>query len=396
MKERIMKIVRGDKVIWIVVLLLMMVSMLVIYSASESYANRIKVGNGFVLLRHSLLLLLGFAAMVVASCFKYKRYARILTILYWISIPLLIYTLRFGSNINHASRVIEIAGQSFQTSDMAKIALIGYMARVLTLDFDKLNTFKDVVLRVLLPVIIIVALIFPENLSTAVMLFVVCLVMMFLSGMKMKYIMSIVGIVVLAGTIFISVALLVSKANPGKSDNRVMTWVNRVERFFSNDKETDSDANFQAKQAEIAVASGGFLGKLPGKSSQRNVLPHVYSDFVYAIIIEEYGFAGGFFVMIFYMIILYRAMRIMHRAPKSFGAMLSMGLAFSLVMQAMVNIGVSVGLLPVTGQPLPFVSMGGTSLLFTGASLGIIISVSKDINKNNEGETKCGFAETDS
>lgn len=396
MKEKIKKLVQGDKVIWVMVIFLMMISMLVVFSASESYANNKYNGsNAFVLLKHSILLVLGFVFMVVASCVKYRKYSWILTLLCWISIPLLAYTLFFGQNFNHASRVIGIGGLTFQTSDLAKIALVGYLARVLAIDHDKLNTFKTVALKVMLPVTVIVGLIFPENFSTAAMLFVICLVMMFISRLDMKYILSFLGIVVLAGGIFISVGLMISKSNPD-ADTRITTWVNRFDRFFSDEKEIDNDANFQVKQAEVAIAGGGVFGKSPGKSTQRNVLPHPYSDFIYAIIIEEYGLVGGIAVLLIYMILLYRAMRVVKKAPQSFGALLSIGLAFSIVMQAMINMGVAVGLLPVTGQPLPFVSMGGTSLLFTGIALGIIISVTKDINKNNEREAELEIAEADS
>lgn len=397
MKEKIKKLVQGDRVIWVMVIFLMLISMLAVYSASESYANnRYHGSNAFVLLKHSVLLVLGFVFMVIASCVKYRKYSWILTLLCWISIPLLAYTLFFGQNLNHASRVIGIGGLTFQTSDLAKIALVGYLARVLTLDHDKLNSFKTVGLKVMLPVAAIVGLIFPENFSTAAMLFVVCLVMMFISRLDMKYIWSFLGIVVVAGGLFISIGLVVSKTNPDARDNRIVTWVNRFDRFFSDEEEIDSDANFQVKQSEIAIAGGGIFGKSPGKSTQRNVLPHPYSDFIYAIIIEEYGLIGGIAVVMIYLILLYRAMRIIKKAPQSFGALLSMGLAFSLVMQAMINMGVAVGLLPVTGQPLPFVSMGGTSLLFTGIALGIIISVTKDINKNNEREAELEVAEADS
>ena len=219
-----------------------------------------------------------------------------------------------------------------------------------------------------------------------------CLVMMFLSKVKIKYIFAFVGIIIVAGAMFVLVSFVQAK------DNRSTTWVNRIERFFSSEEDEDDTANFQVMQSKIAIAGGGIVGKTPGKSTQRNVLPHPYSDFIYAIIIEEYGLLGGIFVLALYMILLYRATRIMLRAPQSFGALLAMGLAFSLVMQALVNMGVAVGLFPVTGQPLPFISMGGTSLLFTGMSIGIIISVTKEIDKvkNDETDSEIEVAETDS
>ena len=392
--ERTRNLFQGDKVIWVVVAILTFISLLTVYSASESVANRSYNGNNaFVLLRHAVMLLLGLACMSGASRINYKKYSRLLLLLFWIAIPLLIYTLFFGKNLNHAQRVIGIAGVTFQTSDLAKIALIGFLARVLTLRRDELNDFKELGIRVMLPILVIVGLIFPENFSTAAMLFATCIVMMFLSKVKMKYIFGFIGIIMLAGGIFMLVSFAFAK------DNRSATWVNRIERFFgSSEVEADDTANFQVMQSKIAVAGGGLIGKSPGKSTQRNVLPHPYSDFIYAIILEEYGLIGGVFVLALYLILLYRATRIILRAPQSFGGLLAMGLAFSLVMQAMVNMGVAVGLFPVTGQPLPFISMGGTSLLFTGISIGIIISVTREINKanNDERDAEIEVAEADS
>lgn len=392
--EKTRNLFQGDKVIWVVVAILTFISLLTVYSASESVANRSYNGNNaFVLLRHAVMLLLGLACMFGASRINYKMYSKLLLLLFWIAIPLLIYTLFFGKNLNHAQRVIGIAGVTFQTSDLAKIALIGFLARVLTLRRDELDDFKELGIRVMLPILVIVGLIFPENFSTAAMLFATCIVMMFLSKVKMKYILGFIGIIMLAGGIFMLVSFAFAK------DNRSATWVNRIERFFSSsEEEADDTANFQVMQSKIAVAGGGLIGKSPGKSTQRNVLPHPYSDFIYAIVLEEYGLIGGIFVLALYLILLYRATRIILRAPQSFGGLLAMGLAFSLVMQAMVNMGVAVGLFPVTGQPLPFISMGGTSLLFTGLSIGIIISVTREINKvnNDERDAEIEVAEADS
>lgn len=391
--EKTRSLFKGDKVIWMVVAFLTLISLLAVYSASESVANRSYHGNNaFVLLRHALMLLFGLVCMFGASQVNYKRYSRLLLLLFWIAIPLLIYTLFFGKNLNHAQRVIGIAGVTFQTSDLAKIALIGFLARILTLRRDLLDDFKELAIRVMMPILVIVGLIFPENFSTAAMLFMTCLVMMFLSKVKIKYIFAFVGIIIVAGAMFVLVSFVQAK------DNRSTTWVNRIERFFSSEEDEDDTANFQVMQSKIAIAGGGIVGKTPGKSTQRNVLPHPYSDFIYAIIIEEYGLIGGIFVLALYLILLYRATRIMLRAPQSFGGLLAMGLAFSLVMQAMVNMGVAVGLFPVTGQPLPFISMGGTSLLFTGMSIGIIISVTKEIDKvkNDETDSDIEVTETDS
>ena len=392
--EKTRSLFKGDKVIWMVVAFLTLISLLAVYSASESVANRSYHGNNaFVLLRHALMLLLGLGCMFGASQINYKRYSRLLLLLFWIAIPLLVYTLFFGQNLNHAQRVIGIGGVTFQTSDLAKIALIGYLARVLTLRRDQLDNYKELGIRVMLPILVIVGLIFPENFSTAAMLFATSIVMMFLSKVKMKYIFAFIGVIVVAGSIFMLISFAFAK------DNRSVTWVNRIERFFSSsEEEADDTANFQVLQAKIAIAGGSVIGKGPGKSTQRNVLPHPYSEFIYAMVLEEYGLVGGVFVLALYLVLLFRATRIMLRAPQSFGGLLAMGLAFSLVMQALVNMGVAVGLFPVTGQPLPFVSMGGTSLLFTGMSIGIIISVTKEIDKvkNDERDAEIEVAETDS
>lgn len=392
--EKVKDLFRGDKVIWMIVVFLALISMLVVYTSSDSLAYRAYHDNNTkVLLKHLGMLGLGLVVLIIAANVKYRRYAKIMPLLFWISIPLLLYTLLFGKNLNNASRVINLGIVTFQTSDLAKVALIGMLARILTLYRDRMDNLKDLFWLVMVPVLAVVGLIFRENFSTAAMLFATCIVMMFLSKVKMKYIFGFIGIIMLAGGIFMLVSFAFAK------DNRSATWVNRIERFFSSsEEEADDTANFQVMQSKIAIAGGGLVGKSPGKSTQRNVLPHPYSDFIYAIVLEEYGLIGGIFVLALYLILLYRATRIILRAPQSFGGLLAMGLAFSLVMQAMVNMGVAVGLFPVTGQPLPFISMGGTSLLFTGLSIGIIISVTREINKvnNDERDAEIEVAEADS
>lgn len=393
--EKIKNLFRGDKVIWMVVVFLALISMLVVYTSSDSLAYRkYNSDNGRVLIKHLMMLGLGLVALVLAANIKYKRYSRILTLFFWISVPLLLYTLIFGDNYNQANRVIGILGFTFQSSDLAKVAIIGYLARVLTLKQDELCDIKELFRSVMLPILVTVGLIFPANFSTAAMLFGTCVVMMFLGRVKMKYIFGFVGTIAAAGIIAILVLLNFNSEDLNNS-NRSHTWVARIERFIGKgDDAANEEKDFQLTQSKIAIAGGGVIGKMPGKSTQRTILPHPYSDFIYAIIIEEYGIIGGIFVLLLYLILLYRASLVMIRAPQSFGAMLAMGLAFSLVMQAMVNMGVSVGLLPVTGQPMPFVSRGGTSLLFTGISLGIIISVTKEIYKNDGNDTQIDVTES--
>ena len=384
---RIKALFRGDKIIWIVTLFLILISLLVVYTSSEQLANRRNQNNTYILFRHFVTVMFGIVAMIIAANIKYKIYSKVLVFFFWISIPLLLFTMFLGKYVNNAQRGIEILGMTFQTSDLAKVAIVGYLARVLTVRRDSMDNIKELIKWVMLPILVTVGLIFKNNFSTAAMLFVTCLVVMFLGRIKLKYIFGFVGAVVVAGAIALLVLLAIKPAD-AKDTNRSRTWLARVERFMGGgqEEEEQEDKFNQVLQAKIAVAGGSVLGKGPGKSTQRNILQHSYSDFIYAIIVEEYGLVGGAFVLILYLVLLFRATRIMIRAPQSYGGLLAMGLAFSLVFQAMLNMGVAVGLLPVTGQPLPFVSMGGTSLMFTGLSLGIIISVSKGINKNNNDE----------
>ena len=397
---KVRNLFRGDKVIWIVTLLLVLISLLVVYTSSEQLANRRNQNNTYILFRHFVTVVFGLGAMILAANIKYQRYSRILLLFFWISLPLLLFTMFLGKYVNNAQRGIEILGMTFQTSDLAKVALIGFLARILTLRRDSLDNIKELIIYVMLPILVTVGLIFKNNFSTAAMLFVTCVVVMFLGRIKLKYIFGFIGAVVLVGAIALLVLLAIKPAD-AKDTNRSRTWLARVERFVGaadEEDEVQEDKFNQVLQAKIAIAGGSVLGKGPGKSTQRNVLQHAYSDFIYAIIIEEYGLVGGAFVLLLYLVLLFRATRIMIRAPQSYGGLLAMGLAFSLVFQAMLNMGVAVGLLPVTGQPLPFVSMGGTSLMFTGMSLGIIISVSKGLEKDNndERDAEIEVAETDS
>ena len=381
------KIFQGDRVIWMVVALLALVSLLAVYSATGTYANAKYDGNNtYVLMRHAVTLLLGLGCMYVAHLLKYTYYSVLFKIAFIVSVPLLAYTTFFGADLNDAQRVVHIFGISFQSSDFAKIALIGYLSRMLTLKQDDIKDFKNAFVPLMLPVLLIVALIFPENFSTAAILFVCSVALLFVGRINFKYLMIFMLIGVFVLSLYVVIVMYTAK-----DKGRTTTWVNRIERFISpSDDSSDkggvviTDENYQTMHSKIAIAGGGLFGKAPGRSTQRNILPHPYSDFIFAIIVEEYGLIGGLFVIMLYMILLYRAIAITVAIPQSFGGFLSFGLAFLLVMQALINMGVAVGLLPVTGQPLPLVSMGGTSLMFTGCSIGIILSVSKEVNKINE------------
>ena len=385
-----------------IVAMLTLVSLMAVYSATGTYANAKYDGNNtYVLLRHAVTLALGLGAVYVTHLLKYTYYSRLFQIAFWVSVPLLAYTLFFGVDLNEAQRVVHIFGISFQSSDFAKIALVGYLARELTVRQNEIKGFKSAFVPLMLPVLAIVGLIFPENFSTAGILFASCMVLLFVGRINMKYLLAF-----LAGALVIMSIYIIIVLNVAEDKGRTGVWVQRIESFvekFTGSEEKSAEElareanaeDFQAIQSKIAIAGGGIIGKAPGRSTQRNYLPHPYSDFIFAIIVEEYGLLGGAFVVLLYLILLYRAIRIMVTIPQSFGGFVAFGLAFMLVMQAMVNIGVAVGIFPVTGQPLPFISMGGTSLLFTGCAFGIILSVSKEIDKKDERKNELTTAESD-
>lgn len=370
----LLKDIQGDKVIWIVVLLLSIFSLLAVYSSTGTLAYRYQGGNTeYYMLKHFIILFLGLFLMYLAHKVKYIYYSPVFKVALIVAIPLLFITLFYGLNLNEAKRVLPLPfGLTFQTSDLAKLTLIMYLARLLTKKQNNIKDFKSAFVPIMLPVLLVVFLILPANLSTAAMLFATSVVLMYIGRVNMKYILSLMGIGIVALTIFVFVLMQL----PDDRQGRLWTWKNRIENFVNG-----TGDNYQTEQAQIAIASGGLFGKLPGNSTQRNFLPHPYSDFIFAIIVEEYGLVGGSFVVLLYLILLFRAVVIVTKIPQTFGAFLSIGVAFSLVFQAMINMGVAVGLLPVTGQPLPLVSMGGTSIWFTSLSLGIILSVSKEIAK---------------
>jgi cell division protein FtsW len=371
---------KGDVVIWIIVFLLSLFSLLAVYSSTGTMAYKYQSGNTeYYMFKHFFLMCFGLVMLYLCHKINYKYYSRVAQIMLWASVPLLIFTYMAGANINQAPRWINlpVINLSFQTSDLAKLALIMYTARMLSKKQEVISDFRKGTLPIILPAIIICALIAPANLSTAAVLFATCLLIMFIGRMNFKHI----ALIIFSGLIFVSVTIFtlhkVGQAT-GHKFGRVETWVSRIENFFGdNPKEED----FQSQQAKIAVATGGLFGKGPGNSVQKNFLPNPYSDFIFAIIIEEYGYIGGLFLIFLYMLLLYRSIRIVVKSPKAFGALLAVGLCFSLVLQAFVNMGVAVHIFPVTGLTMPLVSMGGTSLWFTSIAFGIILSVSRDIEE---------------
>jgi cell division protein FtsW len=373
------KYIKGDKVIWSVVLLLAILSVLAVYSSIVTLAYKYKGGDTmYYLFKHVIILVVGFGLMILAHKVNYRYYSRISQVALYLSIPLLLLTLVTGANINDASRwlVIPVINQTFQTSDLAKLALIMYLARLLSKRQDQIKDFKEAFIPIMIPVMLVCGLILPANFSTAAMLFTTSLIIMFIGRINIKYILALIGIGV--GTLMI--LLLIGKSNPDLLP-RMGTWAKRIETFTG---EGSKDANYQAEQAKIAIATGYPFGKGPGGSTQRNFLPHPYSDFIYAIILEEYGLIGGVFVIMLYLILFFRGIKIASKSEQTFGSLLAIGLSFSLVFQAMINMAVAVNLFPVTGQPLPLVSMGGTSIWFTCLAIGIILSVSRTSESSSD------------
>lgn len=374
----ILKNIKGDKVIWVVVALLSIFSVLAVYSSTGTLAYRYQSGNTeYYLIKHFGILVLGLFLMFLAHLIPYKYYARISQLAIYISVPLLLFTYMFGTNLNEASRwyTLPLINITFQPSDLAKLALIIYVARLLSKKQEDIQDFKKGFLAIMIPILVITLLILPSNFSTAAMIFATCLVLMFVGRVRFKYIM----LLVLVGIVSFGLLIVIATNSP-KLGGRFGTWQARIESFKSG----DSDANYQVEQAKIAIASGGIFGKMPGNSVQKNFLPHPYSDFIFAIIIEEFGLVGGTIVVLLYLILLFRAVKIVIKSPRNFAAFLTFGVAFSLVFQAMTNMMVAVNLLPVTGQTLPLISMGGTSIWFTSIAIGIILSVSREIEASNE------------
>lgn len=375
-----MSSIKGDKVIWAIVFILTILSFLAVYSSTGTLAYKYQGGDtAHYMIRHGMFLMVGLLLMYFAHLVRYTFYSRIFQIAFFIAVPLLLLTLVFGLNLNDARRSLPLPlGLSFETSDLAKLTLVVYLARMLTKKYNEIKDFNKVLLYLILPVFIICGLILPANLSTAALLFTTSLVLIFIGRVKISYIVATIGIAIGGAAIFFAVLFMM----PNGKNFRLDTWKSRIESYSKGGEKN----NYQVEQSKIAIATGGILGKMPGKSTQRNFLPHPYSDFIFAIIVEEYGLVGGTVVVLLYLILLFRAVKIVTKVPRNFGVFLAIGLSFSLVFQALINMAVAVHILPVTGQPLPMVSMGGTSVLFTSLSLGILLSVSRDVEESDEKE----------
>ncbi|MGJ7033931.1 FtsW/RodA/SpoVE family cell cycle protein [Niabella hirudinis] len=388
---------RGDKVIWALVVLLTLVSLLAVYSATGSLAYKKYKGNTEVyLFKQVVFILLGFATVYFAHRVNYTIYSKVARILFILSIPLLAYTLFFGVKMNEGSRWIKVPliNMTMQTSDLAKLALFMYLARLLSRKQQVIKSFKKGFLPVMIPVGITCLLIAPANLSTALLLGASCMMLLFIGRVSVKHLLLVAGLALIPIIMLVMAAMVrhksgkdidtteatqaVKKATGGLT-TRVDTWIGRVENFMYGGKEADNDEMYQVNQAKIAIAKGGFVGVGPGNSTTRDYLPQAYNDFIFAIIIEEYGLIGGAFILFIYIVFLYRCIRIFKRCPFAFGAFLALGLSFTLAIQAVANMAVTVNLFPVTGVTLPLVSMGGSSFLFTCLAIGIILSVSRNV-----------------
>jgi cell division protein FtsW len=363
------KHLKGDKAIWFVAGALSVISLLSVYSTTGSLAFKYKGGNTEAYLVERLIfIVLGFVIMYLVHNIRYNYFSKIAKLLLIISIPLLLLTLFMGSRINDASRWLTIPGLpvSFQTSDLAKLSLVTYVASFLANRQQDIKDFKKTFLPIIIPVALVCMLIFPANFSTAAMLFFICVLLMFVAGVRIKHLALMILTMVIAGTI----SILILANVPG---SRVQTWKARLENFSKG----DGGDNYQAEQAKMAIANGYFLGSGPANNPNKYFLPQSYSDFIFAMIIGEYGIIGGIVVMLLYLILLYRSFRIAVSTNYGFAILLSIGLCLLITVQAFINMAVSVNLFPVTGQPLPLVSMGGTGTLFTCLTLGMLLSVSR-------------------
>ncbi|MBA6155961.1 FtsW/RodA/SpoVE family cell cycle protein [Tenacibaculum sp. S7007] len=373
--------IKGDKAIWAIVTILAIFSFMPIYSASTNLVY--VVGNGSTLghlVKHIVLLLTGFAVIYGVHKIPYRYFSGGSALMLPVVVLLLIVTLAQGTTIGgaNASRWIRIpfVGIGFQTSTLAGLVLMVYVARYLAKNKEKLIDFKESLINLWLPVGLVLVLILPANFSTTAIIFFMVLLLSFIGGYPLKFIGYILGIGLFAFLFFI----LVAKAFPDAMPNRVNTWKSRIENFSKSDGKED----YQVEKAKIAIATGGVVGKGPGKSVQKNFLPQSSSDFIYAIIVEEYGFVGALVVVFIYFLLLFRILITAKKATTIFATLLVIGVGVPIVFQAMINMAVAVNILPVTGQTLPLISSGGTSIWMTCFALGMILSVSASKNETEE------------
>jgi len=381
---------KGDPIIWGIIVILAIISIIEVYSSTGTLAFKYQNGNtSYYILKHSSFLFLGFAVIWAVHNIRYRIFSYASILVLPLSAGLLLLTLITGSSINEASRwlTIPVLGLSFQPSELAKLALIIFTARKLSANQSEEHPPQEAFRPIIIWTIIICGLIFKEDFSSAILIGGIIMLMMYIGRVPFKYLFS----TVVTGLIIIGFLLLAAKYTDNvRGLHRAETWLTRIESYFDAEN-ASSDASYQSDQAKIAISSGGVFGKFFGNSRQSNYLPHPYSDFIYAIIVEEGGLIAGVFVIFLYLILLYRAIYAARRCKKSFPLFLITGLTTALVLQAFAHIFVCVGILPVTGQTLPFISMGGTSLLLTSLSFGMILSVTQYAISSKEDKPKDDF-----
>lgn len=382
---------RGDRVIWGIVIILTLVSLLVVYSSTGSLAYKYSRSTESYLFKQFGFIILGVLIIYFAHRVNYTIYSRIALPLFILSVILLIYTLFFGQTLNAGTRWIKlpVINMTFQTSDLAKLSLFMYLSRQLSRKQAVIKDFKKGFLPIIAPVAVICLFVVPANLSTALLIGGTSILIMFIGRVSTKHILLAMGVVMIPVIILFSLAVSTYDKAEHKSKDlpaifsvgRIPTWVSRIQTFMYSSKEDANEKLFQINQAKIAIAKGSWFGLGPGNSQARNFLPHSYSDFIYAIILEEYGLFGGVFIVFIYLLFLYRCIRLYRKCPYAFGAFLALALSFMLVIQAIANMGVNVNIFPNTGVTLPLVSMGGSSFLFTCLSIGIILSVARNVEQ---------------
>jgi len=382
--KSIFKNIQGDSVIWAIIGVLAIFSFLPVYSASSNLAYLYGDGNTFKFLaKHFAHLVLGFGILYGVHKIPYHYFRGLSMIALPIVVVLLLITMAQGTTIGgaNASRWIRVplVGVTFQTSTLAAVVLMTYVARYLSTIESKLVSFKETLLPLWLPVFLIIGLILPANFSTAAIIFAMVVLLVFIGGYPFRYL----AIILTTGLLLLSLFVLSAKAFPDVFPNRVDTWISRVASFVDK---TDKDADYQIIKAKTAIASGGITGLGPGKSVQKNFLPQSSSDFIYAIIVEEFGLLGALVVMVVYLLLLFRLVVVAHKSSSMFSKLLVIGVGLPVVFQALVNMAVAVELFPVTGQTLPLISSGGTSIWMTCLALGIVLSVSakREVEKNEQ------------
>ena len=369
--------IKGDTYIWAIAILLSLASIVLVYSSSSHLAFAYKQGNTIsFLLKHLIHLGIGFGIMWMLSRVPFKYFYNSSIIFFGIAVVLICWAISGGQTIGgaNASRWIRVAGFTFQPSELAKLSLFVLLARNLVHYKDKLHSFKQSFFPILGPVILICALILPSNFSTSAIIFMISFLIMFIGRFSLKWL----GVMLIIGIGSIALFYLVVTKFPNIS-NRVATWNARIECYFDQDCK-----NYQVNHAKMAIARGGMWGQGPGKSVQKYFLPQSSSDFIYAVIVEEYGRVGGFFIISLYLIFLFRVLRIASKSDDDFAILITIGLGFSIISQAFINMAVAVNLLPVTGQTLPLISAGGSSVWMTCAAIGLILSVSNSIKPQLE------------